>query len=172
MLFNGSATLPPTTVRAGQATSLRRVNMTMRRSSARVRIIQGDLLVAWRVLAQEWRRGTCPMRVRRIAPKLLQIGETLDLEIVPVAKAPTRFVLRNELLPDAPSLGIEQVHVRTAPRGVLAEHRPLPVHTVLLRRRAASTNRPPSPTAIKNTLDGSGVTVTLARSSPPGNSAL
>ena len=55
VLFHGSATLSPTTVRAGQGTRLAMINMTFRRSRVRVRIIQGYSLVPWRMLAQEWR---------------------------------------------------------------------------------------------------------------------
>ena len=71
VLFDGSATLPPMTVRVGQASRLRVVHMTLRRSGARVRIIQSNSLVGWRVLPKNGAGVPAAMSVRRIASKLL-----------------------------------------------------------------------------------------------------
>ena len=115
VLLNGSAAPPPMTVRAGQATRLRVINMTLRRSGARVRIMQGDAPAAWRMLAKDGADVPAAMRVRRTAPQPLSIGETFDLEIIPVGTADLRLELRVGVQPNAPPLGVQLFHVRAAP---------------------------------------------------------
>ena len=115
VLFNGSATPPPLTLRAGQPTRVRVINMTLRRSGPRLRFMQGDSLVAWRTLAKDGADLPSALRVRRTAPQLLSIGEKLDLEIVPVGTADLRFELRVGPQPNAPPLGTQLFRVRAVP---------------------------------------------------------
>ena len=99
LLLNGMAAPAPLPLRAGQRYRLRFINMSVRRSGVIVMVTRGGAPATWRPLAKDGAALPPALRVPEPSRRMVSIGETLDVEIVP----------------DAPgdSLAIE---VRAAPR--------------------------------------------------------
>ncbi len=115
VLVNGSATPAPITVRAGQPTRVRVINMTTRRAGLRVRFTSGDSLVASRALAKDGAEVPPAFRGRRTTPQPVSVGETIDMEIVPTDTADIRLEVRAGPLLNAPRLGVQLFRVRQSP---------------------------------------------------------
>ncbi len=105
VLLNARREPTPVSVRVGDTLRLRIVNMTLRRSGLRVRLMRGDSAVAWRVIAKD---GTpVPSSLSRSAPDnlLVSIGETMDVEVTSRQPGDLRMQVRVGPLGDARVLG-------------------------------------------------------------------
>jgi FtsP/CotA-like multicopper oxidase with cupredoxin domain len=85
LLLNGMAAPAPLSLRAGQRYRLRFVNMSVRRSGVIVMVTRGGAPATWRPLAKDG--ADLPPALRAIEParRVVSIGETFDVEIVPDA---------------------------------------------------------------------------------------
>ncbi len=85
LLLNGMAAPPPLRLRAGERYRLRFINMSVRRSGPLVSVTRGGALATWRPLAKDGAELPPALRAPEPARRMVGIGETLDVELVPGA---------------------------------------------------------------------------------------
>jgi FtsP/CotA-like multicopper oxidase with cupredoxin domain len=85
LLLNGMATPAPLQLRAGQRYRFRLINMSVRRSGVIVMLTRGGAPATWRPLAKDGADLPPALRAMEPSRRVVSIGETLDVEIVPDA---------------------------------------------------------------------------------------
>jgi FtsP/CotA-like multicopper oxidase with cupredoxin domain len=85
LLINGSAAPAPLVLQAGRPYRLRLINMTVRRAGVMMGVVRGETPVRWRPIAKDGADLPPALRAPAPARRMLSIGETLDVEIVPEA---------------------------------------------------------------------------------------
>ncbi|GLC25714.1 multicopper oxidase domain-containing protein [Roseisolibacter agri] len=85
LLLNGMTAPPPLTLRAGQRYRLRFINMSVRRSGVILMVTRAGAPATWRPLAKDGADLPPALRAPEPSRRVVSIGETLDVEIVPEA---------------------------------------------------------------------------------------
>jgi manganese oxidase len=115
VLFNGAETPAPITLRVGEPARCVVMLITRSRAGPRIRLFRGDSLIAWRALAKDAAEVPPALRQPRAVARLIAIGETLDLEILPTDTTTLRLEMRVGPQPDAQRLGVQMFRVRGEP---------------------------------------------------------
>ena len=108
ILWNGSLTPAPLSVRVGVPMRLRFINITVGRPGIRLELLSGTDLATWRVIAKDGATRPASRAGPRPGRQMISIGETVDVEITPAAPGDLRVEVRTA---QSVLLGVLPLHV-------------------------------------------------------------
>lgn len=112
--INAAERPAPIVVKEGETVRLRLINMTLRRSGVRLRLVRGDRELPWRLVAKDGASIPAAQVVARPSSQQVSIGETFDVEFT--AEAPGELQLEVKLGPALGARVLAAQPIRVVPR--------------------------------------------------------